>query len=184
MDSDGIRESIHQVCHSSIFVSSVYIRAHHPKNTQILSKLSLWLKIWNRHSRPSIKHVLGVLEGFCMFDEKKLSFFYQKKAVFYYPRRNPPPGLVKDQISFRVIWDLLSPKLLSQIKCYEITHFCPKISGFQIQWHEKITNMRCTSNIKKTQNSRNLHIHFRAFKPFMHPRSIDAFWLQQFTATT
>ena len=46
------------------------------------------------HSRPSVKHVLEVLEWFYKLTEKIL--FQKRGLVFYYPRRPPPPGLVKD----------------------------------------------------------------------------------------
>ena len=46
------------------------------------------------HSRPSVKHVLEVLEWFYKLTEKIL--FQKRGLVFYYPRWPPPPGLVKD----------------------------------------------------------------------------------------
>ena len=45
------------------------------------------------HSRPSVKHVLEVLEWFYKLTEKIL--FQKRGLVFYYPRRTPPPWFGK-----------------------------------------------------------------------------------------
>ena len=45
-------------------------------------------------SRPSVKHVLGVLKWFYMLSEKIL--FQKSSVVFHYPRWTPTPGLAKD----------------------------------------------------------------------------------------
>ena len=52
------------------------------------------LDIYSNNFRPSVKHVLGVLEWFYMLTEKIL--FQNRGLAFYYPPR-PPPGLAKDQ---------------------------------------------------------------------------------------
>ena len=47
------------------------------------------LDIYSNNFRPSVKHVLGVLEWFYMLTEKIL--FQNRGLAFYYPPRPPPP---------------------------------------------------------------------------------------------
>ena len=53
------------------------------------------LDIYSNNFRPSVKHVLGVLEWFYMLTEKIL--FQNRGLAFYYHPR-PPPSLAKDHI--------------------------------------------------------------------------------------
>ena len=55
------------------------------------------LDIYSNNFRPSVKHVLGVLEWFYMLTEKIL-FQNSSLAFYYHPRPRPPPSLAKDHI--------------------------------------------------------------------------------------
>ena len=62
------------------------------------------------HSRPSVKHVLGVLEWFCMLSEKNT--FSKKQYGFFTTLAAPPsPGLAKDHKKY--VFFFRTPSLTS-----------------------------------------------------------------------
>ena len=118
------------------------------------------------HSRPSVKHVLGVLEWFCMLSEKNT---FSKKQYGFFTTLADPPGLAKDHKKYVFFFrhPSLTKALAKSSSCTSVRYqiaaglnvlLCALRGGKIILlsvwnwWLQKLPNLPCLINFPPIAN--------------------------------